>query len=82
MKHAIPLTLAATAFLMFAGANAQTAPIAPGFQGATSNVIPVAERCGRGWHRGPRGRCIRNLSPRWPCYFVRGRFGHWRLICR
>lgn len=23
-------------------------------------VISVAGGCGRGWHRGPRGRCIRN----------------------
>lgn len=26
----------------------------------TSQVVAVAGRCGRGWHRGPRGRCRRN----------------------
>jgi hypothetical protein len=26
----------------------------------TSQVVAVAGGCGRGWHRGPRGRCWRN----------------------
>ena len=26
----------------------------------TSQVVGVAGGCGRGWHRGPRGRCWRN----------------------
>jgi hypothetical protein len=82
MRHTIPLTLAAAAFLVFAGTNAQAALIAPGFHGAASDVIQVAGGCGRGWHRGPRGACRRNLSARWPCFYRRGPLGRWRLICR
>ena len=26
----------------------------------TSQVVAAAGGCGRGWHRGPRGRCWRN----------------------
>ena len=26
----------------------------------TSQVVTAAGGCGRGWHRGPRGRCWRN----------------------
>ena len=49
----------------------------------SSDVVQIAEGCGRGFHRGPGGRCHRNLSPaQGACWFVRGPAGGWRMVCR
>lgn len=73
--------LAALAFIVLAAGDPRASPIAPAGVGSNSKVILVAEGCGRGWHRGPYGGCQRNVSPRWPCWYVRGPYGRWRLIC-
>jgi hypothetical protein len=73
--------LAAGAVLALASSSLSAAPIAPAGVSSNSGVILVAEGCGRGWHRGPYGGCQRNVSPRWPCWYVRGPYGRWRLIC-
>lgn len=80
MKKALVL-LAAAAALSFAGSQAQAAPA--GFAGVTAppQVILVAEGCGIGWHRGPMGGCRRNLSPAWPCWWVRGPYGRLHMVC-
>jgi hypothetical protein len=45
-------------------------------------AMQVAGGCGRGFHRGPYGRCVRNMSRAYPCWYVRGPYGHWHLVCR
>ena len=40
---------------------AQAMPLAP-IASATGDVIAVAGGCGRGWHRGPYGGCLRNYA--------------------
>ncbi len=52
-----------------------------GWHGGESRYRSVAQGCGVVWHRGPFGGCRRNLSPAWPCWWVRGPFGRWRLVC-
>ncbi len=81
MKIALAL-LAAGAFLVLAGIDLRAAPMAPAGAAPSSDIVLVAGGCGRGFHRGPYGGCRRNLSPRWPCWWTRGPFGRWRLICR
>ena len=80
MKTGVTI-LAAGAFLVLASSGLRAAPIAPAGASANSDVVLVAEGCGRGWHRGPYGGCQRNVSPNWPCWYVRGPYGRWRLIC-
>lgn len=46
--------------LTASAAAAFTAPILT--TDAPSEVIPVANGCGPGWHRGPYGLCRRNLA--------------------
>jgi hypothetical protein len=81
MKKALFLLAAATLVLSFASNGAKAAPAAAGIVNDAPHVILVAEGCGRGFHRGPMGGCQRNLSPAWPCWWVRGPFGRWRLVC-
>ena len=40
-------------------ASAQAMPLAP-LASANGEVIAVAGGCGKGWHRGPYGGCLRN----------------------
>ena len=80
MKTAFAI-LAAGAFLVLAGNNLSAAPVTPPGVAASSDIVLVAGGCGVGWHRGPFGGCRRNLSPRWPCWFWRGPYGHWHLRC-
>jgi len=51
-------SLLAIAFTLALAAAAQAMPVneLPG----ASNIIQVAGGCGRGWHRGPYGHCLRN----------------------
>jgi hypothetical protein len=54
----------------FLCASAWAFPAAPADSRAASGVIPVAEGCGRGFHRGPSGECrpneyLRHPSRRW-----------------
>jgi len=47
----------------------QAMPVAPfgSPQGASADVIQVAQGCGPGWHRGPYGRCrpLYSCPPGW-----------------
>ena len=79
--------------LVFAAAFSVAALLSVGTQAAplssqalssavSSNVTLVAQGCGRGWHRIPNGRCVRNLSRvHGACWYVRGPAGGWRLVC-
>ncbi len=80
MKTAFAI-LAASAIVVLAAGDLRAAPMAPAGVNAKSDLVLVAEGCGRGWHRGPYGGCRRNVSPSWPCWYVRGPYGRWRLIC-
>jgi len=67
--------------------GAQAAPLSSSSQALSSavasDVTLIAEGCGRGYHRGPAGRCHRNLSPaEGACWFVRGPAGGWRMVCK
>ncbi len=81
MKTLLILSAAACTVLMFARADVRAAPIAPSVD-AAPGVTLVAQGCGRGFHRGRFGRCARNLSPAYPCFWRRGPYGRWHLICR
>jgi hypothetical protein len=66
--------------------SAQAAPLSSPSQAlssaVSSDVTLVAEGCGRGWHRIPNGRCVRNTSrAHGACWYVRGPAGGWRLVC-
>jgi predicted ABC-type sugar transport system permease subunit len=63
------------------GSNASAAPLAPSTHAAQLPIIAVAGGCGAGWHRGPFGRCVRNLTPIWRCWFAPTPRGM-RKICR
>jgi hypothetical protein len=80
MKTAFAVFAAAAIFMSTMG-GAEAAPIAPAGMTTKSNIIQTAQGCGRGWHRGPRGGCRRNVTPNWPCWYVRGPYGRWRLVC-
>jgi len=41
---------------------AQAMPLAPLGASANGDVIAVTGGCGRGWHRGPYGGCLRNYA--------------------
>jgi len=58
------LTLAAGLFTAVASVSANATPVLPNLndQGA-SNLIEVAQGCGRGFHRNYRGFCVRNYRP-------------------
>ncbi len=72
---------AALAALSLSIVSVRAAPLAPLGAAAQPDVVLVAQGCGIGWHRGPYGGCRRNLSPSWPCWFVRGPYGGWRRLC-
>jgi len=79
MKTVFVLLTALFAVILLARTDVQAAPI--GGVTADSNVTLVAGGCGQGYHPTPYG-CRRNLSPSYPCYWVRGPYGRWRMICR
>jgi len=67
--------------------SAQALPLSSSSQAlssaVSSNVLQVVEGCGRGYHRGPAGRCHRNTSPaQGACWFVRGPGGAWHMVCK
>lgn len=43
---------------------AQAMPLATSPDGSNPLITHVAQGCGPGFHRGPRGRCVRNFAPR------------------
>lgn len=52
--------LAASAFAMGLGlmaVSAQAMPLFPLDKSGSNEIIQVAQGCGPGWHRGPRGAC-------------------------
>ena len=62
--------------------SAQALPLSPSSPALSSDVVQVAEGCGRGYHRIPNGRCVRNTSrAHGACWYVRGPAGGWRLVC-
>jgi len=72
---------------MLAAAGAFALMLAPGAQAMTpapvgtgTDVIQVAGGCGPGFHRGPRGRCIRNRAP--ICHWTVGPHGRRVRVCR
>ncbi len=81
MFKGILFAAACGAALALAGASAQAMPAAPGGLAMSSDIVLVAQGCGRGFHRGPYGGCRRNLSPDWPCWWTRGPYGRWHLAC-
>ena len=45
-------------------ASAEAAPMVPAaVSPETSNIVQVAQGCGRGFHRNYRGYCVRNYRP-------------------
>ncbi len=66
------LTLVAGLATAAAGVSANAAPVLPNLndQGA-SNIIEVAQGCGRGFHRNYRGFCVRNYRPVYRPYVYR-----------
>jgi len=52
---------------LMAMSPSQAMPLSPLGQSASSNVTLVAQGCGRGYHRGPYGRCrpLYNCPPGW-----------------
>jgi len=84
MKILFPAALVAAVML---SASAQALPLSSSSQAlssaAPSDVVQVAQGCGRGYHRGPAGGCRRNLSPaQGACWWVQGPAGGWRMVCR
>lgn len=57
MKTLVAAALFAASAAGFSAANAMPAAPAPGI---SADVIQVAGGCGRGFHRGPYGRCVLN----------------------
>jgi hypothetical protein len=88
MLRKLSLAAAVAAFSGLAIANASAMPLASAAQGAEQDseqatapgVILVAQGCGIGFHRGPWGGCRPNVSPYWPCYWVRTPWGP-RRVC-
>ena len=85
MLKGLLLAAAAGAVALLA-TSAQAAPVSssPAISSAlSSNVIEIAQGCGRGYHRGPAGGCQRNTSPaQGACWFVRAPYGGWRMVCK
>jgi hypothetical protein len=58
------LTLVAGLATAAAGVSANATPILPNLNDqSASNIIQVAQGCGRGFHRNWRGFCVRNYRP-------------------
>jgi hypothetical protein len=62
--------LAASAFAIGLGLmamSAQAMPVYPVEKPASGDITLVAQGCGPGWHRGPRGACrpLYNCPPGW-----------------
>ncbi|MBN9599881.1 MAG: hypothetical protein J0G28_09440 [Afipia sp.] len=64
MKTAFAAALVAAALMgvsTIGVSPASAMPLAPA--AGTTNIIPVAQGCGPGFHRGPRGACRPNRGP-------------------
>jgi hypothetical protein len=82
MKKMLMMLATVGAISAFAAADSKAAPAGPMSVAPGSNITLAAEGCGRGYHRIPNGRCVRNLGPGYPCWWVRGPYGAWRMVCR
>lgn len=83
MKKLLVMLATAGAVSAFAAASSKAAPAGPVSIGTGSSVVLVAEGCGRGWHRIPNGRCVRNIGPGFgACWWRRGPYGRWVMVCR
>ena len=62
MRKELALLAAVAALFTFVAFGAQAMPVASlkGAARSVDQVTPVADHCGRGWHRGPYGHCRRN----------------------
>ena len=62
MRKELAFLAAVAALFTFVAFGAQAMPVASLKDAAKSvdQVTPVAGGCGRGWHRGPGGHCVRN----------------------
>jgi len=61
MRKELALLASIAALFTFIAFSAQAMPAAPlNGVSSTSQTIPVAGGCGRGWHRGRYGHCRRN----------------------
>lgn len=71
MMKCLAASVVALGLGLFGLSSAQAAPLAPTpalLQGAPSaDIIQVAQGCGPGFHRGPRGACrpLYNCPPGW-----------------
>ncbi|HEX5509698.1 MAG TPA: hypothetical protein VFX37_14450 [Pseudolabrys sp.] len=81
MKTLVVVGVALSALLLSARTEVRATALAPAVE-AGSAVTLVAQGCGRGFHRGRFGRCVRNMSRAYPCFWRRGPLGRWHLICR
>ena len=58
------LTLAAGLFTAVASVSANATPVLPNLNDqSASNIIQVAQGCGRAYHRNRRGYCVPNYRP-------------------
>ena len=83
MKSIFAAALLAGSVATFGIADAM--PLAPPASGVNADVIQVAQGCGRGFHRGPRGHCIANRGPGIVVRPEHRRCRHWgpgRRVCR
>jgi hypothetical protein len=62
MHRELALLAAVAALFTFVAFGAQAMPAASlkGAKQSIDQVTTVAGGCGRGWHRGPHGHCVRN----------------------
>jgi hypothetical protein len=62
MRKELALLAAVAAVFTFVAFGAQAMPLASlkGAKQSIDQVTTVAGGCGRGWHRGPGGHCVRN----------------------
>lgn len=85
MKKVLLLLAIVGAISAFAAVDSKAAPAGPAgiVNGSNSEIVLVAQGCGRGWHRGPRGRCVRNTGPGMgACWWTHGPHGRWVRVCR
>lgn len=83
MKKLLVMLATVGTISAFAAGDSKAAPAGPVSIGTDSDIVLVAGGCGRGWHRTARGRCVRNVGPGYgACWWVRGPYGRWRLVCR
>jgi hypothetical protein len=85
MRRALAVLTILSALGGFSTMNAGAAPIGALSVSPHSDVVLVADGCGRGFHRNRFGICRHNVGPHHGrCWWVRRhhRHGERRLVCR